>query len=152
MVIHPMTDEECVALLGRVPLARLACARADQPYVVPVSFSFDAEERCLYIFSTVGQKIDWMRDNPKVCVEVDEVTDNNRWVTVVIFGRFDEVGDSAFESAARRRAYARFQERQQWWLPGAARLASHDEHHVPVVFRVRIGSMSGRKALADGAS
>ena len=30
----------------------------------------------LYSFSTVGQKIEWMRANPNVCVETDEVTNS----------------------------------------------------------------------------
>ena len=46
-------------------------AHDGQPYIVPMTFAYDAD--CLYSFSTFGQAICWMRANPKVCVEVDEL-------------------------------------------------------------------------------
>lgn len=49
--------------------------RFDQPYVVPIHLSLDAERSCVYAFSTVGQKILWMRENPQVCLEVEEIRD-----------------------------------------------------------------------------
>jgi nitroimidazol reductase NimA-like FMN-containing flavoprotein (pyridoxamine 5'-phosphate oxidase superfamily) len=43
------------------------------------------EEDCLYGFAFHGQKIDWMRANPNVCVEVDEIVDQYHWTTVLVF-------------------------------------------------------------------
>src|SRR5262249_37750915 len=70
MLIHELTRTECTDILGRSSIGRLACSHFDQPYIVPISYSFDAEEDCVYGFSTVGQKILWMRENPKVCLAV----------------------------------------------------------------------------------
>ena len=75
MLIHELTPDDCRELLARSSLGRLACARFDQPYVVPIHFSLDAERSCVYAFSTVGQKILWMRENPQVCLEVEEIRD-----------------------------------------------------------------------------
>ena len=75
MLIHELTPAECREVLGRTSLARLACARAGQPYVVPVSFAYDPASNCLFGFSAVGSKVDWMRENPHVCVEVEDVSD-----------------------------------------------------------------------------
>jgi nitroimidazol reductase NimA-like FMN-containing flavoprotein (pyridoxamine 5'-phosphate oxidase superfamily) len=148
MLIHEMTDSECEALLARATLARLACSRDGQPYIVPIQFSFDAGRRCLYAFSTVGQKIEWMRENPKVCVEVEDVADKDRWATVLVFGRYDEIGDSADEAETRRRAWERFQKRPEWWFPAAAKLRSR-EHHAMVIYRILIDRVSGRRAARD---
>ena len=101
MLIHELTREQCREVLGRAELGRLACSRFDQPYVVPIHFSFDPDNDCIYAFSTVGQKVQWMRDNPKVCLEVEEIDDKDSWTTVVVFGRYDEIHQSAGESAAR---------------------------------------------------
>ena len=81
MLIHELTPAECYDVLGRAAYGRLGCARYDQPYVVPFVFKLDQAGSCLYSISTVGQKIHWMRENPKVCVEVDEVGDQFHWTT-----------------------------------------------------------------------
>ena len=86
MLIHELTPAECRDVLWRAKLGRLACAKDDQPYVVPIQLSYDALSDALYAFSTVGQKIEWMRTNPKVCVEIEEITDKSHWTTVIVFG------------------------------------------------------------------
>jgi nitroimidazol reductase NimA-like FMN-containing flavoprotein (pyridoxamine 5'-phosphate oxidase superfamily) len=146
MRIHEMTRAQCQDVLHRTTLGRLACALDGQPYVVPISFYFDEAEKCLYSFSTVGQKIEWMRSNPKVCVEVDEIADEFDWTTVVIFGRYDEIRDSRQEDHALRRAHDLFRQRPEWWLPGAGRLVTGEEHGSSVVYRIRIDTMNGRRA------
>ena len=72
-------------------MARLACARENQPYVVPVYLSYYEATGCLYGFTTRGQKIEWMQANPLVCVEVDEMTAHNQWVSVIAMGRYEEL-------------------------------------------------------------
>lgn len=146
VTIHELTSPECLEVLERANLGRLACARDSQPYIVPISFYYDRYEMCLYSFSMVGQKIHWMRDNPKVCVEVDEVVDRFNWLTVVLTGLYDELRDAGEEARARRRALKLFEERSQFWLPGAAKLASGIEHSTAIVYRIQVVTMSGRRA------
>ena len=71
MLIQELTRQASLDLLARTRFGRLACAQGAQPYVVPFYFVYDND--CLYSFSTIGQKIEWMRANPLVCVEADEV-------------------------------------------------------------------------------
>ncbi len=146
MIIHELTQVECRELLGRARYGRLACSRADQPYIVPFSFSFDPRADCLFSFSTVGQKIDWMRGNPKVCVEVDEIVDPVNWTTVLAFGHYEEVGGSPKDEHARRRATELFQQHAAWWLPGLGRLVTGEEHHTPVIYRILLDKVTGRRA------
>ena len=88
MLIHDLTKTECEAVLsGRA--GRVACARHNQPYIVPIYFDFDGEY--LYSFATLGQKILWMRTNPRVCIEIDDIADQFHRTTVVVFGRYQEL-------------------------------------------------------------
>ena len=73
MLMRELTTRECHDVLKRASIARLGCARDNQPYVVPVHVYFDGDY--LYSFAMLGQKIAWMRENPRVCVEVDEIVD-----------------------------------------------------------------------------
>jgi uncharacterized protein len=147
MFIHQLTDDECDDVLRRTNLGRLGCARDNQPYVVPIYFKFDAHKldaRYLYSFANLGQKIYWMRKNPLVCVEVDDVKDQFHWTTVVVFGRFEELGQPEQRDAADR-AYELLRARQDWWQPAAGKTAV-SERYVPIVYRIRIDSVSGRRA------
>ena len=146
MLIHELTPDECRAVLGRAAYGRLGCARGDQPYVVPFLFQLDEAGTCLYSFSTVGQKIDWMRENPKVCVEADEMIDQYNWTSVLAFGRYEEITDARIDADLRREATALFQQRSNWWFPALGKLASGEEHHSTVVYRILIDKLSGRRA------
>jgi nitroimidazol reductase NimA-like FMN-containing flavoprotein (pyridoxamine 5'-phosphate oxidase superfamily) len=148
MLIHQLTQEQCRDVLARAHLARLACARADQPYVVPVSFTYDPAANCLFSFSAVGKKIEWMRENPKVCLEIEDIDDQFHWTTVVVFGRYDEIDDSPEQIDSRRRALDLFQQRAEWWLPGAAKVGDR-EHHSVVVYRIHVNAVTGRRAARD---
>jgi nitroimidazol reductase NimA-like FMN-containing flavoprotein (pyridoxamine 5'-phosphate oxidase superfamily) len=143
MLIHELSVSQCERLLERNQLARLACALSDQPYIVPISFTFAPQENCLYGFASVGQKIEWMRSNPKVCITVDEIIDRFHWTTVVVIGRYEEIAPQ--DVTARRRAQHLLQRRPQWWLPAAAESADEPQGGA-VFFRIHIGDVTGRRA------
>jgi uncharacterized protein len=94
MVIREMSREECLRVLAGARLARLACAHENQPYVVPVYLAYHEASGCLYGFTTPGQKVAWMRANPLVCVEVDEVAAYDQWVSVIAIGRYEELPET----------------------------------------------------------
>jgi nitroimidazol reductase NimA-like FMN-containing flavoprotein (pyridoxamine 5'-phosphate oxidase superfamily) len=150
MLIHELTPAECRDVLARATYGRLGCARGDQPYVVPFVFQLDKTRDCMYSFSTLGQKIDWMRENPKVCVEVDEVIDQFTWTSVLAFGRFEEIRDTSEDEHLRRKATDLFHRRSDWWLPALGKLASGEEHHSSVVYRILIDKLTGRRAARAG--
>ena len=77
MRIIAISQHECSELLNACIIGRLACSLNDQPYIVPVDFSYEPD--CIYIFSTLGKKIEWMRKNPKVCLQADEIGDRSDW-------------------------------------------------------------------------
>jgi nitroimidazol reductase NimA-like FMN-containing flavoprotein (pyridoxamine 5'-phosphate oxidase superfamily) len=107
MAIGVRSRDECLRVLSGASLARLGCARENQPYVVPVCLAFhqpSSGDACLYGFTTPGQKLQWMRSNPLVCVEVDEVAAHDQWVSVIAFGRYEELPETTESAAARLRA------------------------------------------------
>ena len=58
-------------------IGRLACSRADQPYVVPITYAYQGG--CIYGVTRPGRKIDTRRVNPAACFEVDEAEDAETW-------------------------------------------------------------------------
>jgi nitroimidazol reductase NimA-like FMN-containing flavoprotein (pyridoxamine 5'-phosphate oxidase superfamily) len=148
MRIEELNNEECRALLKRSALGRIACSFNDQPYVVPFYFVYEKGEY-LYAFATVGQKIDWMRKNPLVCVEVEEVKSQNDWSTLVIFGLYEELPDAPEFKEHRGYAHELLSRRPMWWQPsfvsGAHRGTAGE---TPVYFRVFIKEITGHQAFA----
>lgn len=148
MLIHELTPADCADVLSRSTLAHLACCRMNQPYVVPVSFAYDPRQACLFSFSSIGRKVEWMRENPNVCLEIEDVEDRFHWTTVVVFGRFDELGDSEPDRVLRERALHLFNEHSRWWLPGAAKPGGAN-HQGVVIYRIHIDHMSGRRTARN---
>jgi nitroimidazol reductase NimA-like FMN-containing flavoprotein (pyridoxamine 5'-phosphate oxidase superfamily) len=94
MRIVEISHDECKELLNRVSVGRLASSLEDQPYVVPVCFAYEPEY--LYVFSTLGQKIEWMRQNPKVCLQADEIGNRSNWTSVVLNGTYLELREPQY--------------------------------------------------------
>jgi len=143
MMIHEMTQEECRLALGRIDCGRLACARDNQPYIVPVHFSFDGQN--IYGVTTLGQKVEWMRANPNVCLEIDERRDHYDWMSIIVFGRYEEISDRPEFQEARAYALEALQRRTLWWEPACVP-AEGQEPRQPIFYRIAVSHMSGRRA------
>jgi nitroimidazol reductase NimA-like FMN-containing flavoprotein (pyridoxamine 5'-phosphate oxidase superfamily) len=136
------------ALLTSAPVGRLACARNGQPYVTPFSFAY--RDGFLYGFATVGMKIEWMRENPLVCVEVDSVVSREAWRSAVIFGRYQELPDTPELSSARRFAHELLSRTAMWWDPGlSGPPGAGAMPRQPIFFRIAITDISGRQGVPD---
>ena len=116
MLITKMRSKECRDLLARLGFGRLACTNNDRPYIVPIYFAFDVDR--LYCFSTLGRKIHWMRENPLVCVEADEIRAHDSWESVVALGRYVEISNTAGGAKARNHIRSLLQKRPLWWQSG----------------------------------
>jgi nitroimidazol reductase NimA-like FMN-containing flavoprotein (pyridoxamine 5'-phosphate oxidase superfamily) len=151
-VIRELTREASLDLLARTHLARLACTREGQPYIVPIYFAYN--DNCIYSFSTVGQKIEWMRSNPMVCVQMDEVTNSQHWVSIIVSGRFEELPDVDEWRGARAFAYELLRRNAMWWEPGYAKTILHGAPRPlePVFYRIHIAKITGHRASSDPGS
>jgi uncharacterized protein len=150
VLIRELSGKESMELLARSRFGRLACAHKTIPYIVPFYFAYDHEY--LYSFSTFGQKIEWMRANPNVCVEVDEVVSPQQWVSVVIFGQFEESPDSPEWRSAREYAHKKLLERNAiWWEPAYARTIVGDSERqlAPCFYRIHITRITGHRATPE---
>jgi nitroimidazol reductase NimA-like FMN-containing flavoprotein (pyridoxamine 5'-phosphate oxidase superfamily) len=149
MYIHEMSETECRIALARSGFGRLGCARDNQPYVVPIYYVYDDDH--LYGFTTLGQKVDWMRLNSNVCLEIDERISHDQWMSVIVFGRYEELPDTPENEAIRARAQELLQKRVMWWEPAFVGLENRDMPHsvTPVCYRIHINGVSGKRATPE---
>jgi nitroimidazol reductase NimA-like FMN-containing flavoprotein (pyridoxamine 5'-phosphate oxidase superfamily) len=152
MFIQEMSESDCFKTLARARLGRLACAHDNQPYVVPIYFVYEGPYLYvlpyLYAFTTLGQKVEWMRSNPLVCVELDEMENSDQWTSILIFGRYEELPDTPEGKLARLHAHGLLQKHGSWWEPGGAShaLRNPDQPLTPIFYRIRIDRITGRRA------
>ena len=147
MIITEMDKSGCMELLRSTTHGRLACTRDGQPYVVPITYAADGNN--LYSFSLVGQKIDWMRDNPKVCVQVDAFGGEGAWRSVIAFGRYEELPDVVGWKIAREKAWSLLSRDAEWWEPGALKPVN-TQRTAHLFYRVVIDEVTGRRAVPNG--
>ncbi|MGH7005448.1 MAG: pyridoxamine 5'-phosphate oxidase family protein, partial [Alphaproteobacteria bacterium] len=106
----------------------------------------------LYAFTTNGQKVEWMRSNPKVCVQFDEIQATNDWQSVVVIGRFEELTSDPQHAEARNTAHQLLSKTAEWWQPAFVKTVLRGEERPlePVYFRIEVLEVSGHKAVKAG--
>jgi nitroimidazol reductase NimA-like FMN-containing flavoprotein (pyridoxamine 5'-phosphate oxidase superfamily) len=139
--IAMMAQGEIIALLLRAHYGHLACARDDNPYVVPMNYVFDAQG--LYFFTTEGTKTEYMAANRKVCFQVEEITDAQRWRSVMVTGHAERVSGPA-ES---ERAMSLIVERNPTLTPAlnVTKIGAWTRLNHVVIYRIRPAAFYGRK-------
>ena len=145
MFVQEMTREECVALASAGRLGRLACARDNRPYVVPIHYTF--ADNYLYGFSMPGQKVDWMRTNPSVCVQIDAFSGPQDWQSVVMWGLYEELPKSRNSGLDREHAWFLLQPHANWWEPGGLKPTPQPATQIPphLFYRIIVESITGRR-------
>jgi uncharacterized protein len=148
MEVNEMEAKKCKAFLEHASLGRLGCSHENQPYVVPIRFAYDSGY--LYVFSTFGQKVKWMRANPKVCVQTDKIENQSEWISVIVNGLYEELPEPQYADE-RKLAGSLLTKHSHWWLNalGERRMRVGDISIEPLFFRIRIQSMSGLRATDE---
>ncbi|MFY9609877.1 MAG: pyridoxamine 5'-phosphate oxidase family protein [Blastocatellia bacterium] len=135
-MIRPLSRDETRTLLLEGRIGRLGCVENGVPYVVPVSYVFNDDN--IYVHSLMGRKIRAMRENPKTCLQVDEIKDDYHWRSAIAFGVYQEVANEQERGWAVRQLLSRFPH-----LTPVESVPVHDGQSSVIVFRIRIEAMSG---------
>ena len=132
-----LSRAEIDEFLRRQRIARIGCHAGGETYVVPLIYAFDSG--ALVAVTTEGRKTAMLRENPQVCVEVDEYDADGKgsWRSVIAHGKCEELEGDAIDPALAllRERFART----------AGRSAEPRDlgPHV-VVLRITLDEISGR--------
>jgi uncharacterized protein len=80
-------------------IARLGCHAGGVTYIVPLIYAY--EDGAVVAVTTEGRKTAMLRENPRVCVEMDEYDADGRgsWRSVIAYGTCAELTGDAIERA-----------------------------------------------------
>jgi hypothetical protein len=99
IMIGELTKEQIENVLQSQVHCRLACIDEKKPYLVPVSYAYDG--KFIYCQSKEGKKINLLRKNPNVCIQVQIMTSMNNWQSVLVYGIYEELKDNAAAEARK---------------------------------------------------
>ena len=88
-MMRTLSNEEARQLFDKARVVRLGCIVNGEPYVVPINCHLEGDH--LYSHSLSGMKITGLRENPRACVQVDEIESDLRWRSAIAFGKYEEI-------------------------------------------------------------
>jgi nitroimidazol reductase NimA-like FMN-containing flavoprotein (pyridoxamine 5'-phosphate oxidase superfamily) len=137
IMIKDLSQDKAREMLRKGRIARLACVSEGEPYVVPVSYVFDGES--VLVHSLPGRKITAMRAHPRVCLQIDEIEDELNWTSVLAFGKYEEITNAQERAHVMGSLLKNFPQ----LTPVESVIANDAGTPDPVVFRIRIGKITG---------
>ncbi len=132
-----LSPAEAEEFLRRHRIARLGCHAAGETYVVPLVYAY--AEGAIVAVTTEGRKTAMLRENPRVCVEVDEYDADGRgsWRSVIAQGTAEELAGDAVEQALALL-------RERFAAAAGRRAAPRPLGPGVVVLRIHLEEVSGR--------
>jgi uncharacterized protein len=146
--IEDMRDNEIDELLLGIGYGHLGCSLNDHPYVIPVHYAYDKPD--IYIYTTEGKKAEIIRENPQICLQVEDVISNHDWKSVVVFGRAEQV----FDEAEREKAVELIALRNPTMSPAVSIrwMDSWVRENIEVILKVTPRVTTGRATVARSRS
>jgi nitroimidazol reductase NimA-like FMN-containing flavoprotein (pyridoxamine 5'-phosphate oxidase superfamily) len=96
-MLGELNETQIRNILTSQSVGRLACTSGKQPYIVPVTYTYDGDY--IYGQTNEGTKLKILRKNPNVCFEVDLMLDMRNWQSVIVYGKFEELKNEASKKA-----------------------------------------------------
>lgn len=101
-MVQNLNLAEVRAILGRNYLGHLSYSYMNNPYVVPMTYYYDAEEQALIGYTAKGHKTSCMELNPSVAVLIEEIDTLDKWKSVVVYGKYEALSGSTAKAALHK--------------------------------------------------
>lgn len=139
--IQELSSEENVGLLEQNIFGHMACTWKDEIYLIPLTYAFS--DGYIYSHSKLGKKIEMMRKNPKVCIQVEDVNSFFNWKSVIAWGEFEELKED--EAASGMRLLVRkIAEKESGEHISSLEMDLMSMLETAVIFRVKVEKTTGR--------
>ena len=147
--MEDLSISEMVTILKRNYLGYLAYIFKGRPSSVPITYHFDDANDAIISYSAEGHKMDAMRENSLVSLQVEEIESNNNWLSVLAHGTFEEL--KGIESKSQLDQFA-----EGVKSTNTQKEHSHPEFisefsstsnskNVPIVYRFKINEITGKR-------
>ena len=135
-MLKTLNNEDARNLFKTAKVVRLACIVNGEPYVVPITCLL--QNNYLYSHSLNGMKITALRENPRACVQVDEIESELSWRSAIAFGKYEEVTNPDERAEVLNKLFRLF----PMLTPVESTIALDGLAQEVIVFRIRIDRLT----------
>ena len=136
-MITTLSTDEAREVFEAARVARLGCIVNGDPYVVPINCYL--ENDYLYSHSLPGLKIASLRENPRACVQVDDIEADFSWRSALAVGKYEEITKPGERAAVMTKLLSKF----PMLTPVESAIALDGSPPEVIVFRIRIERLTG---------
>lgn len=147
-MIRDLEIEECLEILCNNYIGHLGYISGKSPFVIPITYFHDADEKCILSYSSKGHKIEAMRRDKHVSFQVADIQSIQDWRSVQIHGTYEELNGSTakkylhkFAEGVQETIDGLEGEKPKFISDFSSRL---QEREMPIVYRIRVKGISGK--------
>lgn len=147
-----LSPEAIETVLSQHYIAHLACSLDDKPYVVPITYYYDADSNSLIGYTAEGQKVNILRQNPQVSVAISHIDNLSHWQSVILEGQFEEITGTASMQALQlliTKLEALVNQEGKQHVAQIRDVARAREDGTKVIYRIRLTAKHGRYEAGD---
>jgi len=100
-----LNNDQIDVVLQTAMVGRIGCSSIDKIFIIPVTYVYD--NGYIYAHSKEGTKVQLMRQNPKVCFQVDAIENMCNWRSVIVWGSYEELKNEKEQQAAMSKLTSR---------------------------------------------
>ena len=153
IMIKDLALPTCIELLQNNYIGRLAYIAHQCPYVIPITYYYNGNaEDYIISYSLEGHKIEAMRENSTVSIQVDRIESVDRWKSVLVQGTFEELSGIDAKNMLRKfsQGVKDIVNRQkdkdvQFIHEFSSKL--NVKNGSPIVYRIKVQEITGKERL-----
>ena len=146
-MIKNLNENDCIQFLSENCIGHLSYISNDVPYVVPITYFFDENEKFI-CYSNEGHKLNALRKNKHASLCVTKVNNFNDWKSVQAVGLFEEIfGSDAklclheFANGLKNIVKNTKDQELNFVNPFSKKTSTTD---IPVVFKIHLTKLNGK--------
>lgn len=93
-----LEEKDSLSVLENDYLGHLSYIYQNRPFVIPITYFFEAERNIIICYSGEGHKMNAMRKNNQVAFSVVDVDGLTKWKSVMAHGKFEQLFGSDAKS------------------------------------------------------
>ena len=151
-MIKDLARKDCLFIFKHNYIGHLAYISLNRPCIIPMTYYFHEKENTIICYSGEGHKINAMRKNNSISLEVAEIDSVNNWKSVVAHGSFKELKGidaksqlHAFSLGVQEIIMAKEKRDLNFISEFSAKIYKEE---VPIVFLIKIDEITGKKRKA----
>jgi nitroimidazol reductase NimA-like FMN-containing flavoprotein (pyridoxamine 5'-phosphate oxidase superfamily) len=146
-----LEDKEIKFVLENNYIGHLGYIYQKRPYVVPITYYFNKENNTIICYSGKGHKIDAMRKNTAISLQIANIESVGNWKSVLVLGTFKQhFGSDAKAhlhkfSLGVKEVILEKERREVNFISEFSSKIYNDD--IPIVFIIEIEEITGKKRI-----